>query len=179
MDNSQTVKSDNFLLRLDMVDWKPSYVLSKASLGQIMQCFNNIKNLIPKNLYERTLYSILKKIGEKLTEDYESTLISESKEEYSVKYHNLIVKLPLNVSINEEAHGNIKLKNASIGKLILASKQRIDFILKREPPLIYINNSSLLNQFEKMKKLLQEFYEKLIIFEEDFVLAIDEAKTAR
>ena len=39
-------------LCLDNVDWKPYYVLSRASLGQIMVSFDKIRHVVPKNNYE-------------------------------------------------------------------------------------------------------------------------------
>lgn len=176
---SNNIKIDNQInneLNLNMVNWRPNYILAMASIGQIMVSFSKIKNLVPKNSYESVLYIKLNKNISILLEKYNDLLKYNSNAEREVKYYNLIVDLPKNTFIDDK--DNIYLKNARIGKLVNASKQRINFILNRDIPFRYKNNVLYENAFVQMRDELKEFYETLINFEKDFVISIDEAKKA-
>lgn len=166
-------------LTMDMIDWKPNYVLSKSSLGQIMRSLQNIMNVIPKNVYETTLYSKLKPAVEILINCYTDILKYNNEFEKNVKYYNLIVGLPTNVQINAQEDGYIRMSNAKIGKLISASKQRINFIETRETPQMYVENQNYLQEFNKMKEQLNTLSQKLCDFEDEFIEAIDQAHKAQ
>lgn len=164
-------------LSLDLVNWKPNYILAMASIGQIMVSFSKIKNLVPKNTYEIILYEKLNKIVHTLLIKYNNLLKYNSNVEREVKYYNLIVDLPKNTFIDD--NDNIYLKNAKIGKLVNASKQRINFILNRDIPMRYKKDILYEDAFIKMRDELKEFLNTMNDFEKDFVNSIDEAKKAQ
>jgi len=161
---------------LDMITIESYYCLSRASLGQIIKTLLNILNNIPKNTYEKNLYSRLKPAIEYLVGYYTDILKYSNNIEKDVKYYNLIVNLPKSISVNEIEHGNIKLKYAPIGKLIVAAKQRLEFIETREIPKLYIDNELYLKEFIKMKKQLVNFTYALKDFEYEFVDAVIKAR---
>lgn len=169
----------SYNLTLDLVEWKPYYSLSKSSVGQIMYSFQRILNVIPKNIYEETLYEILKPLIENLVNEYCKILLCSSIVENNVKYYNLIGKMPTNVSICESEHGMIKLKKPKIGKMISALKQRISFILKREIPTLYLQNDEYLKEFNNMRIEIKNFEEIVNNFEQEFIEAIDAAHKAQ
>lgn len=166
-------------LTLDAIDWKPFYVLSKSSIGQIMISFKNILKVTPKNIYETKLYGRLKPAVEGLIGHYNDILQYENDIEKDVKFYNLIVNLPIGVTINDQEDGNITMKFAKIGKLIKAARQRINFIETRTVPQMYVSNEDYLRQFNKMKEELQDLQETFDDFENEFLEAIDEAHKAQ
>lgn len=170
---------DSGVLSLDEVDWKPFYILSKCSIAQIMCSFRNILKVVPKNVYEGTLYARLKPAVEGLIECYNDILHYNNSIERDVKFYNLIVKLPFNVSINDQEDGHIRMKNAKIGKLVKACRQRIEFIQHRVIPQMYVNNFHYLHEFNKMKEELKGLLSTLRDFEVEFLEAIDEAHKAQ
>lgn len=168
------------ILDLDQVNWNSNYILSKASLGQIMVSFRNILKVNPKNLYETTLYGNLKPAIKSLLDVYCNILNCKNLKEYNVKYYNLIGNMPSSVSELHDEHGCIRMKNAKISALIKASKQRTDFIIQRETPLMYLDDSEYLIEFTNMKmQLANIFVKQLLEFETDFIFAIDEAHKAQ
>ena len=183
LENDDIIKETEILnLTLNLVDWKPHYILARASLGQIMVSLNKISKVKAKNMYEKILYNKLKILIEELMNGeygYNKLLQCENINEKNVKFYNLVVNMPSNISIFNEDHGHMKLRNAKIGQLIKASKQRIEYILKRDIPELYQNNEKLLNEFNKMKIDLDNFKNLLEDFEENFVEAIDDAHIAQ
>lgn len=165
----------NLKLDLSLVHWKPNYILSRASLGQIMCSFNKICDLVPKNIYEETLYEKLPVILKKLIQTYENILKCNNASEHCVKYFNLIGNLPKGTSIFDGEHGYIKLGYPKIGQLIKAANQRIDYILERDDPKFYQENEILLKEFNKMKQEIDKFKDTLLDFEIDFMEAINDA----
>jgi hypothetical protein len=162
-------------ITLDMVNWRPSYRLSKASIGQIMKSFEKIQKVKPKNTYEDILYGKLKSSVTILLSSYNELLVSTNDVEYNIRFHNLIVDLPYNVTINENEHNNIYLGTARIGALIEAAKQRLEFIINRPVPTICQATPQLEQEFVKLKTLITDFRDVLMDFEEAFIEAIDYA----
>ncbi|ARF09573.1 hypothetical protein Indivirus_1_196 [Indivirus ILV1] len=163
-------------LYLGMADFKPYYYLSKASIGQIMICFQNILSVIPKSEYESKLYSVIIPEINQLVQQYNNMLVFKNYPEMLVRYYSLLTKLPSNISIYKEEHNYIQLKNPKIGALIKAAKQRLYFVITREVPDIYKINSSLSNEFNNLKDDCQKFYESMINFEKIFIQAVRNAK---
>lgn len=161
------------------VYWARYFNLSEASIGQIIYCFYNIISIVPKKVYDEVLYEYLKPAIWTLLKEYSKILNCNSQTEKDVKYFNLIRTMPNGTSVYPEEHGKIKLGKPKIGALIKAMKQRITFILERETPQIYLNNQEMLSEFLNMKIQLQEFYTTVRNFEQEFVLAIDEAHKAQ
>jgi hypothetical protein len=166
---------NNYNLELDEVDWKPNYVLSKSSIGHIIFTFKKILNVKPKNIYETTLYDLLKPLLKQLLLEYNRVLLCSNIVERDVKYFNLIGNMPSYISINNEEHGNIKLKKPKIGMMINALKQRIIYILNREIPFLYQQNENYLIEFKKMRFQLNNFEDFVNSFENEFIDAIDQA----
>ena len=152
---SETIEESHAIpensLSLTMVDWKSYYVLSKASIGQIMVCFSKILNVMPKNVYEIKLYEKLKPATEKLLNEFNKLLIYNDAKDKDIRYYNLIVNLPKNISINDAENGLVILKSAKIGLLIKAIKQRISFIIEREIPERYLTDQELLQGFNNLR----------------------------
>lgn len=163
-------------LSLDQVDWKPSYNLAQASIGQIMVCFSKILDLTPKTTYEAKFYSHLKPSVRGLIDRFECMLLCSSEEEKQVKVYNLLITLPSGVTIYEEEHGNMKLARPKIGALIKAAKQRLEFIQKRPLPYIYVEEMALFREYIKMKDELIHFNEDLHNFETDFVAIFEKIR---
>jgi len=166
-------------LNLDQVNWKPNYILSKASIAQIVVSLKNILRVNPKNKYETTLYDRLKPAVNNVLCTYNEILKCNSLKEQNVKYYNLIVPLPHNVAVYPEEHGSVQMKNARIGALIKAAKQRIEFMNDRETPAIYIADEELVREFTNMKLRMKELSLVLTEFETNFLLAIDAAHKAQ
>ncbi len=163
-------------LCLGMVDFKPNYYLSKASIGQIMVCFQNVLSVKSKSNYETRLYSAILPEINKLVQQYNGMLTFKNYPEMIVRYYNLLNKLPPNVTVYKEEHGTIQMKNPKIGALIKAAKQRLQFIITREMPDIYRINSELSKEFNNLKSDCQNLYDNMVQFEELFVKAVRSAK---
>jgi len=174
-----TSNSEINSLDLSLIDWKPYYRLCYSSLGQIMVSFTKVLNVTPKNNYEITLYGILKPALTDLIDSYKQLLHFESENEKNVKFHNLIVGLPYGVSVLENEHGDMFMGRAKIGQLIRASKQRIEFMLTREAPMIYKKNLELFDSFINLRNEINKFRDDMNSFEIEFIDAIDEAHNAR
>jgi len=170
---------DQSPITLESVIWKFNFTLSRASIGQIMVSFQNILKVRPKNTYESILYDQLIPATQKLINKYSIILSYQNKNEYNVKYYNLIVNLPNNISINDEEHGQIKLGHAKVGALIHALKQRIEFIIRRDMPELYKQDINLCDEFTKLQKNMIEFKQSVIEFENEFVQAINSAHKAK
>lgn len=168
-------ETQSYDLSLDQVNWNPSYILSKASIPQIIISFKNILKVNPKNEYETTLYQRLKPAVEILINAYDEILRCKNLKENQVKYYNLIINMPSSVTIFHKEHGRIRMSNAKIGALIEACKQRIKFILERDIPSLYLTDHEILQEFNKMKSQMENFEYNLLDFEAEFILAIDEA----
>jgi len=166
-------------LSIYQVPWKYNCSLSNASIGQIICCLNNVLYLEPKKVYEEKLYEFLKPSIQTVLIEFNNILNCHGIFELNVKYYNLIVPLPNNVSIFPEEHDRIKLGKPKIGALIKAIKQRIEFILIRDTPKMYLNNQFMLDEFLKMRTQLQEFLIVIRKFEQEFILAVDEAHKAQ
>ncbi len=183
IESSKNVQSEDipvediqsFDLNLSQVMWKPHFILSGASISQIITSFSNILRVNPKNQYEITLYRHLKPAIVKLVNAYNNILKCNTLKEQQVKYYNLIVSMPFGVSVYDEEHGVIMLRNAKIGALVKAAKQRLMFIQERDIPMIYTNDPEILREFNNMKSQIGNFNIILNQFEKDFVFAINEA----
>lgn len=173
LDEQPTIIS--FDLTLNLVPWKPTFILSKSSIGQIMLSFSNILRVKPKNKYETTLYKYLKPAVETLVNAYSDMLKCSNVKEQQVKYYNLINVMPLGVTIFPETHDLIMMKNAKIGELIKAAKQRLNFILERDTPVIYVNDEEALEEFNNMKLQINNFIVILDNFEKEFMASINKA----
>jgi hypothetical protein len=179
MDTITNPEIKEYALSLNMVDWKANYVLSKASIGQIMVCFSNILKVIPKNVYEIKLYEKLKPAIEKLLSEFNKMLMYKEVKDRDVKFYNLIVNMPNNVSINDVEAGSIVLKSAKIGALIKAMKQRINFIKDREFPQRYLEDQELLQEFHNLRMVINNYLNAVNDFESEFISAIDGAHKAQ
>ena len=168
-------QQSNNELDLLMVDWKPYYILSKASIGQIMMCFTKILNVVPKNTYELKLYEYLKPSTTTLISEFKKLLIYDNDIERDILFYNLIINLPKTVSVNDEEDGLIKLRSAKIGYLIKAIKQRIKFIQERDIPQRYVNNLEQLEKFNSLRSNINNFNSMVCIYESEFIVAIDQA----
>lgn len=160
------------------VNWKPNYVLSQSSLGQIMETIARIR-MNPKNIYEETLYNKLGPIRIVFVSQFDQMLITNSYVESQVILHNLLGNLPKGTKIFPQNHDKITLGRAKIGNLLQALYQRVDFILTRDPPTFYEKNTSYLVAFNEMRKKLTVFRQDIKKFEEGFVDAIDGAHKAQ
>ena len=163
-------------LYLGMVEYKPHYVLAKASIGQIMISFKNTLNVKPKNEYEENLYSVIIPEIKSLLQQYEEILQVKTYYEMVVVYYNLLVKLPEKTIVYNEEHGRTKMKNPKIGFLIKASKQRLHFIITRETPNIYKDNAELSTEFEKLRRQCRLLYDNIAKFEKTFAVAVRKSK---
>lgn len=169
----------NNILSLGSVDWKPNYVLSRASIGQIMVCFSKILYVVPKNIYEDKLYEKLKPLTEHLLNDFKNLLTYTGDKDRDVKFYNLLINMPINVSVNDREDGLIKLKYAKIGSLIKAAKQRIKFIIERDAPERYLGDQELLQEFNNLKSRIKNFLDTMNDYEAEFINAIDSAHKAQ
>ena len=173
----------SFDLSLDSVVFKGYHKLSKASIGQIMVAFRNVLRVKPRtgNEYEEALYAKLKPAVSEFVNAYCEILKCNNDIENVVKHHNLIINMPIAVSIFKDEHGEINIGKPKIGALIKACKQRIRFIIEREPPQMYIDdeNKGFLLEFKKMQSQLKNFENDLLLFESEFICAVDDAYKAR
>lgn len=166
--------TDTGLTRDANIDWKPYYNLSKASLGQIVQTLSKIK-FSRRNVYEKALAEELEIIIPNFISSFDAMLDCVTKEEIDVYKVNLLGNLPKSVMINPEDHAGILLHRAPIGQIISALKQRVEFILERDTPVMYDENKTYLEAFEEMKNKLKNFNEEILQFESKFCEAIKKA----
>jgi len=166
---------------LDKVQYNRKYELHRASIGQIMVSFKLIATnpFHPKNTYQQVFGDLTSAAATKLVEAYEKILVCENDKEKNVKFFNLIVNLPKNITIDEEHHANMHLGSSSIGSLLDALKQRIDFIVKREVPDKCKADDDLQKYFIQMQREIDEFYDDVDDFEAEFVTIVDKAHKAQ
>ena len=158
------------------IDFKPYYILSRASFGQIMESFNRISiNKPTKSIYQHVIIQWFGKEIPLLIENFESILSHKCSIDYTIKWYSLAVNLPFKLHIMKYKHGKIYLKNAKIGVLVEALKQRLNYILIRETPYRYINDPHQIDHYIDMKKDLQKFKKTIDLFEKNFVEIIDKA----
>lgn len=174
----QFINPKQLIFSRNSVNWKPNYVLSQSSLGQIIETIARIR-MNPKNIYEETLYNKLGPIRAEFIGQFDQLLITNSYVESQVILHNLLGNLPKGTKIFPQLHDNITLGRAKIGNLLQALYQRVDFILTRDPPTFYKKNTSYLVAFNEMGKKLKVFRQDIKKFEEGFVDAIDSAHKAQ
>lgn len=171
----------DFNLSLDMVQYNYHYKLSKASIGQIMVSFSNIKNLKPTNIYQQILYQHFYNIIPQFVECYTKLFDCDNIIEKNIKFYHLIVNLPYKTEINiinsndKNNHSNIILGKPKIGELIKASKQRIDYIIDKPIPEIYKYHNEYVLEYDKFIDQIKNFKDDLLNFEQEFVDAIDDA----
>lgn len=177
--NINHMDQQQWKLSIAQVPWHYNYALSNASIGQILCCFGNILNLQPKKVYEEKLYEYLKPNIQSLLADFDNILYCQDQDEIDVKYYNLLSYLPNSVHIFPEEHGQLKLGKPRIGALIKALKQRIEFVLDRETPKMYLSNQNMLNGFLKMKIQLKKFLNDVRQFEQEFIWTVNEAHKAQ
>lgn len=159
------------------VFWEPYYILSKASIGQIIYTMLYIQD--PTSyLYKKTNPIILQKIRE-ITDFYQEKLVKVSMIDKNVAFYNLIVDLPRSINVDNEIHGKIKLSHARIGQLIYALKTRITFILNRPVPQINFKDTDTDGSnedynlykisFNNMQKDMKELMDIVLEFEDYYV----------
>ncbi len=69
---------------------------------------------------------------------------------------------------------DIRLKFANIGKLISALKQRVDFIITRDVPIVYIPYDNYVEAFKLFQETMKQFKEDITNFEDKFMEANNE-----
>lgn len=176
---TETVDNGTYLT-LENVDWKGYYVVSRASIGQIMRTFQNVKEYAERQKntvkpYEKELNNGLIILLPTLLTNFRNMLYFQNDIEKDIIYFNMLVNMPYDVSIDNEKYGRINLSRANIGSLIKAAKQRVNFILSRETPNRYKESVEQIAVFESMKLKLKEFVSDIDDFEQDFLNVIDKA----
>ncbi len=162
-------------LDVGMVELKKWHKLDRASLGQIMRRMMDVQIKNPKNSYEIVLDEFFRSKTSELVNAYNKILECWSFEEYEVKLYNLIGKLPPGLKIEIPIRKTNLLSRASMGDMVVAIKQRINFILTRDLPVMYTFRPEYKDAFLKMQTELSEFLEKVEIYEEEFQDVIDKA----
>lgn len=167
MEEQTIIDTNNNAIKysINSVMWEPYFILSKASLGQIMYTLYHIKNNI-NNLEIQNLLSTL-------VTKFENILISDNQLEKNVLYFNLIVNLPYSININNHLHNRIRLSKARIGILIKCLKQRVQFIIDREIPVPKYMDPTYLpefpEKFTKLQNIMKGFLVDIVEFEQQFV----------
>jgi hypothetical protein len=175
INNIKFIPSLNFLIMNNYITFENNQKLNRASFGQIMATIANVsinkKDLKPYEYYMKGWFN--KNIPILILE-YLKLLTWLSDKQWWVLYFNLIGNLPNKIHIYQEKH-NIMLKGANLGYLIEALKNRVNFIITRKIPIMYLNDQEYLTFFNNLRELLKIFLQKIIIFEQEFVNAIDNA----
>ena len=176
--NEKKIENIDFDLHLDLVDFSKYYILSRASLGQIMTSFANINFTfsIKNNIYQNVLYQLLNIIIPDLICSYYKLLKCNSFIEKEVKFYHLIVNIPHNLEIVLNNHNIVNLGKPKIGELITAIKQRIDYILNKQIPILYNGKQSHIEEYNKLLIQLKGFKDNLLKFEKCFIDAISKAR---
>jgi len=158
------------------IDYKPTYMLSQASAGQIMLALSKLGiNKKYKNPYELYLSEWFSNNVPSLVNEFEKMLSYSNGIEFSIKYKNLLLNLPPNTFINGKYH-NVELKYANVKNLLSALNNRINKILEKNVPTYYTTNKELLNNYEKMRDDLETLKYVLYDFKNDFDNAVKIAK---
>ena len=160
-------------LSLDKVSIHYTYLLEKASVGQIMKRLSNLAIKDPKNIYQETLNEYFKTAVPKLVNAYNEMLKSSTYEEYVVKDYNLLGNLPRKMSLDTSIKKNPNLYQASVGDMLKALRQRVDFIATREVPKFYEKNPMYMESFKNMQKQILELIPHVDEFENGFTNTID------
>lgn len=178
VESTQNVLMNNIdinSLSLDKVLIHHTYFLTKASIGQIMKRISNLEIKNPKNKYQILLNEYFKSAVPKFIGEYNNLLKCSSNEEYLVKDYNLLGNLPKNMILNTSIKKNSNLYQASIGDMMTAIRQRIEFITKRDTPKFYENNQLFADAFKKMQREVRDFLVHVDEFEQGFIKTIDSA----
>jgi len=155
-------------LSLDKVSIHYTYLLEKASIGQIMKRLSNLLIKDPKNPYQRSLNEYFQTAVPKLVEAYNSLLKCSTYEEYIVKDYNLLGNLPRNMSLDTSIKKSPNLYQASVGDMLTALKQRIEFIAKRDIPKFYEKNAIYVEPFKNMQQQVLNLLPAIAEFEDGF-----------
>ena len=157
----------------------------RTSLASISQLMENIKLMgikRPKNPFEMELQKWFDVAPKRFIQSFEKCLKNTCDEDYDVRMYNLMGKLRKGVRINIDYDDEIEyyrddyLVSASLGRTILPHlKQRIDYIIDRDCPYMYIGNECEVF-FRNMQSDLKEFKKEIELFNMDFMDAIEYAK---
>lgn len=171
-DNAATeVVGSKYDLSLGAVMWESYFILSKASIGQIVKTFNMIQDRERARgnteLPDIICANIVNPFLELLTKG--NNIAANN-----VRCHNMLYNLPTGVSINDKYHGKIRLSNAKIGLLIKCARGRVQFIVDRDIPIPKnlssdINIEDYINEFNELKKDMIIFLKNIDEFEKEFV----------
>lgn len=155
-------------LSLEKVSIHYTYLLEKASIGQIMKRLSNLAIKDPKNPYQRALNEYFETAVPKLISAYNTLLKCSTYEEYVVKDYNLLGNLPKNMSLDTSIKKSPNLYQASVGDMLTALKQRIEFIAKRDIPMFYEKNNVYVEPFKRMQKQVLDLLPAITEFEDGF-----------
>lgn len=169
------------------VFWEPYYVLSKASIGQIIYTLLYVQD--PTSYMHRKINPIvLQKIRE-ITDFYQSKLVKTTLVDKNVTFYNLIVDLPRSINVDDEIHGKVRLSHARVGQLVYALKTRIDFILNRPVPQINFKDCDTdgsnedynvyKQSFNNMQKDMAELMKLVLDFEQFYFNFIKSSRVNR
>lgn len=150
-------------------------LLCNASIGQIMLALSRVnirKN--NKNEYEKVLSRWFTVAIPAIVKKYVSLFYSKSSQDYDVRWYNLAGFLPKGINIFPKEHSML-LSKANLGNLLKAINQRLNFILDREPPKMYLENETLLFWFRGLRTDLRLFEADIKKFNDAFVAIIDYA----
>lgn len=156
------------------IDYKPWYMLSASSIGQIIMAINMVSVNKTTTPYEKYMSQWFEQNIPSFVSKYENLFDCKNDIEYNTYSYNLIGNLPRGLLL-DTAHTNITLGKANLGNLLKALKQRTEFILTRHTPIYYINNKEYYEYFVEMKTKLTKFKKSICEFEIDFVGAINGA----
>ncbi len=156
----------------------------RTSLASISQLIMNIKLMgihKPKNNFEIELQKWFDIAPKRFVQSFEKCLKNTCNKDYEVRIYNLMGELRKGVRIG--LHDNYTkyydddyLAFASLGRTILPHlKQRIDFIINRKCPSMYIETEYEVF-FENMKSDLKEFRKEIELFNVNFMDDIEYAK---
>ena len=149
------------------VDIKSYYILSKASLGQIIYKINSLQYYEPKtnNEYQKKICNWFKEEIPKFINHFEKILESRDGRDYEIRHYNIFI-LKKGVEINSRNH-RVQLRYSRMGKLIEALKQRCDHLSLKEMPYCYIESKDKL-YFRTLQRDIMNFLGIIEEFEKKF-----------
>ncbi len=168
------------ILSLDKVKIGRRHKVTRASIAQLVKRLSTSKITNPKNKYQESLNIFFESENSKLADRYNEILQCSSYDEMVVKEYNLLGDLPGKMEITEPCiQKSNTLSKASIGDMINALRQRIQFIINREIPLYYVINESYKTEFNNMQQQITEFENAVDEYEENWIEANDIAQKTK
>lgn len=186
----KSIISTNEYTEMYSIDWKKHYILSRASIFQLMVTLFIIRKRFIKStdcdVYKKVLQSEMIPIITDLLLSFQNLLNYDGDNQVISDFYgkiasfNLLSNLPQTIHVIIDEDDDIKrISNLKFGPLIKHLKQRCQFMAERDMPICYKNDDNLILAFRYFQKRMTEFLNDIQTFEEEFIDVINKAHQAQ